>query len=127
MEIAMKLRTVAVIAALFVPVVTPLQAADYSQPQTNVCLYTYLIDNTETPDESTIVFHMKDGKSWTNKLPRRCPGLRFHGFSYVVRGNNEICGNLQSIRVLQTGNVCLLGPFTPSETKPPATGGASGG
>jgi hypothetical protein len=127
MEVAVKAMTIAVTAALFILFVSPVQAAGYSQPQTNVCLYTYLIDSTDTPDESTIVFHMKDGKTWANKLPRRCPGLRFHGFSYVVRGNNEICGNLQSIRVLETGNVCLLGPFVPSETKPPATDGASGG
>lgn len=123
----MKPTTVAVITALFILFVSPLQATGYSQPQTNVCLYTYLIDRTDIPDESTIVFHMKDRKIWTNKLPRRCPGLRFHGFSYVVRGNNEICGNLQSIRVLETGNVCLLGPFVPGETKPPATDGAPGG
>lgn len=127
MEVCVKLVIIAVFGALFMLSVSPVQAASDSQPQTSVCLYTYLINDTETPDESTIIFHMKDGKSWTNKLPRRCPGLRFHGFSYVVRGNNEICGNLQSIRVLETGNVCLLGPFVPSETNPPATGGASGG
>jgi hypothetical protein len=82
-------------------------------PQT-ICLDTYRIDHTDVPDESTIVFHMRGGKTWVNKLPVRCSGLRFHGFSYVVRGPNEICGNLQSIRVLETGNYCLLGPFTPA-------------
>lgn len=127
MEVFVKPVITALFAAQFMLSISPLQAASDSQPQASVCLYTYLINDTETPDESTIIFRMKDGKSWTNKLPRRCPGLRFHGFSYVVRGNNEICGNLQSIRVLETGNVCLLGPFVPSETKPPATGSASGG
>jgi hypothetical protein len=40
-----------------------------------------------------------------------CPGLRFDGFSYVVRAD-EICDDLQSIRVLRTHSVCLLGAFT---------------
>ncbi len=118
------------IAAIVFPVivfVSSVQAAGYSQPQSNVCLYTYLIDRTDVPDEGTIVFHMKDGKTWTNKLSGACPGLRFHGFSYIVRGNNEICGNLQSIRVLETGSVCALGPFVPSETQPSATDGAPKG
>jgi non-ribosomal peptide synthetase component E (peptide arylation enzyme) len=84
----------------------------------NVCLWTYQIDHTSVPDENTIVFHMKGGETWVNKLANRCSGLKFYGFSYDVRGPSEICGNQQSIRVLKTGAVCLLGPFTQGEVKP---------
>ena len=111
MEAFMKSRTIAAIAAPFILTIAQAQAGDYPAQDTNVCLYTYQIDRTDVPDERTILFHMKDGKVWTSNLPRRCPGLRFYGFSYVVRGNDQICGNLDSIRVLKTGSVCQLGPF----------------
>ncbi|HTO40167.1 MAG TPA: hypothetical protein VL026_04265 [Rhizomicrobium sp.] len=80
----------------------------------NVCLKTIQIDRTEVPNESTILFHMKDGKTWENKLRGGpCVGLRFNGFVYVSTPPNQICGNLQTIRAIQTGSVCMLGPFTP--------------
>ncbi len=96
-------------------------AAPSTSKTDNVCLVTYQIDHTTTPDDDTIVFHMTDGKTWTNKLANHCSGLKFNGFAYDVRGPNQICGNLQSIRVLKTGAVCLLGPFTPGEPKPSPT------
>jgi hypothetical protein len=79
----------------------------------NVCLQTNDIDRTSVPDPRTILFHMKDGRIWKNALVRACPELRFNGFEYVSQPAGEICGNLQSIRVLHSGTVCLLGPFTP--------------
>jgi hypothetical protein len=59
-----------------------------------------------------IDFRMKDGQVWRNHLKTSCPGLNFNGFAYVLRGTDEICDNLFSIRVLKTGEVCLLGNFT---------------
>ncbi len=97
---------------------TPPSAPAPAPPAGNVCLWTYQIDHTSVPDENTIVFHMVGGKTWVNKLLGSCSGLKFHGFTYVVRGPGEICGNQQSIRVLNTGAVCLLGPFTPGDAKP---------
>lgn len=80
----------------------------------NVCLKSIQIDRTEVPNESTILFHMKDGKTWENKLRNGpCVGLRFNGFVYVATPPDQICGNLQTIRAIQTGSVCVLGPFTP--------------
>jgi|GEM_PF-487384 len=80
----------------------------------NVCLKTIQIDRTEVPNESTILFHMKDGKTWENKLRGGpCVGLRFNGFVYVATPPDQICGNLQTIRAIQTGSVCMLGDFTP--------------
>lgn len=76
------------------------------------CLWTYQIDHTHVVDPRTVVFYMKDGKAWTNTLKGPCPGLRFHGFSYVTH-SDQICSNAVPIRVIETGEVCALGPFTP--------------
>jgi hypothetical protein len=122
------MKTVAIAAAASLLAASLAHAAESpssgpspAAPAGNVCLWTYQIDHTSVPDENTIVFHMIGGKTWVNKLAGPCPGLKFHGFTYVVRGSGEICGNQQSIRVLQTGAVCLLGPFTPGG-EPPASG-----
>jgi len=89
-------------------------AADYSDKTSTDCIYTYDIDYTDVPDEGTIIFHMKGGTVWTNKLPRRCPNIRFNGFSYVVRGNDQLCGQFDAVRVLKSGSVCQLGEFVRS-------------
>ena len=81
-----------------------------------VCLKTYLIDRTKVVDDKTIDFRMRDGTVYRNQLLTSCPGLRFDGFSYVVHAN-EICENLQSIRVLRSHSVCLLGTFTKLASK----------
>jgi hypothetical protein len=91
-------------------------ATAFAQPvpagPANVCLQTIDIDTTTVPDANTILFHMKDGRIWKNTLVNACPELGFNGFEYVSRPSGEICGNLQSIRVIHSGAVCLLGPFT---------------
>ena len=81
-----------------------------------VCLKTYLIDRTKVVDAKTIDFRMRDGTVYRNLLRTSCPGLRFDGFSYVVHAD-EICDNLQSIRVLRSHSVCLLGAFTKLASK----------
>jgi hypothetical protein len=86
-----------------------------------ICLRTYLIDRTKVIDAKTVDFRMRDGTVYRNVLRNSCPGLLFNGFVYVVRAD-EVCDNLQSIRVLQTPDVCLLGAFT---KQPPATPQAS--
>jgi hypothetical protein len=78
----------------------------------NTCLRSMDIDHTSVPDARTILFHMKGGRVWKNTLMADCAGLRFHGFIYDASPNGEICGNLQTIRVITTGSVCALGPFS---------------
>lgn len=79
-----------------------------------VCLQTYRIDHTSVLDSKTIIFHMKDGKQWKNTLMNACPSLNFHGFIMNVRGgSDEVCSNQQSIKVLESGNICMMGEFTP--------------
>ncbi|HEX3653843.1 MAG TPA: hypothetical protein VHU18_13570 [Rhizomicrobium sp.] len=77
----------------------------------NTCIRTTLIDRTKTPDDRTILFIMKNGAVYQSTLPTSCPELSFNGFSYVATPPDQICGNLQSIRVIRTGSVCLLGPL----------------
>jgi hypothetical protein len=85
-----------------------------------VCLWTYLIDHTKTVDPKTILFTMKNGDVWKNTLAQACNGLMFNGFEYVTH-DGSICDNMQSIMVLRTHEVCLLGAFTrvPAEEPKP--------
>ena len=104
----------ALAGALALALVPTTQSAWAEATPSTACIYTYDIDYTDVPDESTIIFHMKTGDVWTNSLPRRCPNVRFDGFSYVVRGNDQLCGKFDSIRVLKSGSVCQLGEFVRS-------------
>jgi len=94
-------------AAIAVCAALPAQASP-------VCLWTYRIDHTSVLDSKNILFHMKDGKVWHNALQNPCPSLNFHGFTMVVRGGNEsVCSNQQAIKVIDSGEICMLGEFTP--------------
>ncbi|MBI3675758.1 MAG: hypothetical protein HY243_03985 [Proteobacteria bacterium] len=78
----------------------------------NVCLRPVDVDRTTAPNDKTLLFYMKNGKVWRNALVAYCPMLSVNGFSYAPTPPNEICGSMQTIRVLRSGSVCLLGPFT---------------
>lgn len=75
------------------------------------CLPVDRIDHADVPDDRTILFVMKDRTVWRNDLQATCPGLQFSGFAYapVV---DLVCGDKQTIRVLQSDTVCSLGPFS---------------
>jgi hypothetical protein len=78
-----------------------------------VCLDNYTIKNTSIPDSHTIVFHMKDGSAWRNTLKNPCPDLRFYGFVFTDSGGvNQYCGNQTVVRVIHSGEVCMLGEFS---------------
>jgi hypothetical protein len=78
------------------------------------------IDHTKYVAPQTILFYMRDGKIWKNTLHGACPGLEFHGFSFVTH-YDELCSNAVSIQVIKTGEVCQLGDFTPYTTPVPET------
>ena len=82
-------------------------------PAGNVCIRTLDIDHTKTPDNRTILFYMKDGKEWSTTLTSYCPELRFNGFVYVATPPDNICGNMQAIRVIRSGAICEMGPLVP--------------
>lgn len=77
-----------------------------------VCLWTYQIDHTKYVQPRTLLFYMRGGKVWQNTMLNDCTGLNFNGFAYVTR-DGKICSNMQSIIVLQSHQLCMLGDFTP--------------
>jgi hypothetical protein len=119
----MRMITMATAVVLLVAGAAQAQAGASSAPEASnggTCLPTnYIVKTDVAPDEHSITFHMKDGKTWVNTLPVRCRGLNLHGFSYVGHTTLEVCGK-QGIRLLQTGTVCMLGDFAPGPTLTPA-------
>ena len=82
-----------------------------------VCLdSTRILNTTVNKDQTAIDFHMRDGTVWRNTLRNRCQDLHWYGFVYVLRGDNEVCENLQAIRVIHTEQTCLLGSFAKIST-----------
>jgi len=78
----------------------------------HICLWTYQIDHTKVVNPTTVLFYTKDGHVWQNNLKGPCPGLEMHGFNFMANAD-QICGPEIGIRILQTGQVCSLGEFSP--------------
>jgi hypothetical protein len=77
-----------------------------------VCLQSTRIDHTDVPDDRTIIFHMRDHSTYRAHLIDRCVGLANdpRGFTYSpIPGSEDICANLQTIRLNTTHAVCLVG------------------
>ncbi len=86
-------------------------AADTSPP--HICISVSQIDHRVILNDQEIVFYMRGGKAWKNTLHAKCGGLKFQGgFAWTIRGD-EVCANQQVIYVLDRGNPCMLGDFTP--------------
>jgi len=85
------------------------QAQDHGGPAPR-CLRSEYIDRTDVVNPKEILFRMKDGTVYRSDLRTPCTGLRFNGFVYVT-SMDEVCGGSQSIRVLRTNQVCVLGKF----------------
>lgn len=79
-----------------------------------VCLRSIDIDHTKTPNDHTILFFMKDGKVWSTTLRSDCPELIFNGFEYAPTPRDNVCANMQTIRVLKSGAICEIGPLLPT-------------
>ena len=101
-----KFTALAVLLSVSAATIAPAAAA------ATVCLQTNLIDRTTVVNPKTILFRMKDGKVWRSEMRTACLSLKYNGFVYVTHAD-EICGGSQSIRVLNTDQVCMLGRFTP--------------
>ena len=83
-----------------------------------VCLRVKDIKSSDAAkDGASITFTMNDGKVYRNDLGGRCNDLQFNGFVWTVR-SDEVCDNENGIRVLQSGQVCKLGKFTPVTPAP---------
>ena len=84
-----------------------------------ICLSTHdMLQSEPAKDGASITFHMRDGSVWRNDLHGRCPDLQFDGFVWRIReANDSVCEDIQSLRVLRSGQVCMLGKFT--QVQPP--------
>ena len=90
----------------------------------SVCFPSYLIDHTSIPNDQTILFHMRGHKIYKADVINKCVGLSINtrGFTYspTIPGSNEICSNLLTIRVNDTGETCLIGDIALVEPTPAA-------
>ncbi|HEX4157938.1 MAG TPA: hypothetical protein VHY79_05640 [Rhizomicrobium sp.] len=91
-----------------------------------VCIHPFwtqqdTINHTHVLDPQHVLFYMRDGKVLLNTLKGPCPGLMFHGFSFVTP-EDDICANSTHIQVIETHETCSLGPFTPYAPTSPGAG-----
>ena len=82
-------------------------------PLPRICLNLHEIQSTQVPNDRTIIFHMRDGKVWQNRLRTVCPRLSVSPWTQVIHGPDVVCSNEQFIHVTQTGDNCVLGDFMP--------------
>ncbi|WBX85617.1 hypothetical protein [Sphingosinicella microcystinivorans] len=82
------------------------------------CVGLAAIRNTKVVDDSTIDFHMRDGRVLRNTLPHPCPSLGFEeAFTYAT-SLSQLCST-DIITVVQQGGgprlgaSCGLGTFVP--------------
>ena len=102
----------AILAATAVPAAAQPAPGQPTSGQ-KVCLNNQDVLSTTSTDGKTMVFKMRNGTTYINHLRGPCPGLRFNGFAWELRGINDICENQQTLRVLRSGEVCMLGKFDP--------------
>ena len=82
----------------------------------NVCINTRDIVASHSEDGRTMVFKMRDGRTFINPLHGICSQLRFNGYGGVMHeGDTRVCENEQTLKVLQSGQVCTLGKFDPPQ------------
>lgn len=61
---------------------------------------------------AALLFTMKDGTQYRNRLRGVCPDLMFNGFVWVIRNPDQsVCDNMETIRVLRSGEICQIGEF----------------
>lgn len=119
----MKTFAAVVVLATFAAVTAGAQPVGPAVPTGPVCLQPARVPNEPIPrtkvlDPQHILFYTRGGQVWMNRLQTPCRGLMFHGFS-VLGQQGEICSNATAIRVIESGETCQLGAFTPY-TPPPA-------
>src|ERR1041385_427570 len=110
-RVAMKAPFAAIIAVASLAVCSSLPALAAAPARANICIRSYQIDHTKAVNDRTLIFYMKNGSAYQSTLVSSCPELTIYGFSYMPTPPDQICGNLQSIRVIRTGSVCMLGPL----------------
>jgi hypothetical protein len=78
-----------------------------------VCLDNQQVESARSDDGKTMIFKMRNGQTYINHMRGSCPGLKYNGFAWELRGINQICENQQTLRVINSGEICMLGKFDP--------------
>lgn len=83
------------------------------------CLRLVTVDHMEIVNPQHILFHMRDGTIYDNRLSRRCPGLRRNDTIMYRTTLNRLC-DIDTFTVLEStavgfmpGPTCSLGRFYP--------------
>lgn len=82
------------------------------------CVQVRDIRGTDSKDGKLMTFRMRDGRVLVNHLQGICSDLRFEGFVWSIPGTEEVCERQQSLRVLRSGQTCVLGKFDVVKDKP---------
>jgi len=85
--------------------------ATISPASANMCVQARDIQSATSKDGKLMTFQMRDGRVLVNHLQGVCSDLRYEGFEWTLRGTEDICENQQSLKVLRSGQTCLLGKF----------------
>lgn len=96
--------------ALTIAVVSPAAA--------KMCVQSRDILSTDSKDGKLMTFKMRDGSVLVNHLHGTCSDLKFEGFVWELRGTDDICENQQTLKVIRSGQICLLGKFDVVKAKP---------
>ncbi len=80
----------------------------------HMCIDSRNVVSSKSDDGKTMVFKMKDGTTLVNHLQGSCPDLKFNGFAWDLRsGDTKVCENAQTLKVLRSMQICVLGKFDP--------------
>lgn len=107
----------------------PEAASTEAETEAERCVSLRSISSTKVLDDQTILFELTGNRTLVNRLPRRCPGLRFEKRFGYQTSLGQLC-NTDIITVITDhgrGASCGLGKFTawvaPEEVASPATDG----
>ena len=97
-----------------------LTIAAASPAAAKMCVQSRDILSTDSKDGKLMTFKMRDGSVLVNHLKGICSDLRYEGFVWELRGNDDVCENQQTLKVIRSGQTCLLGKFDVVKAKPVA-------
>lgn len=81
-------------------------------PASATCLRLQDMKDAQAPDGKTLIVTMNNGKVWHNRLVGSCSELKWQGFAWTTH-SDDVCDREQSLRVLNSGQICQLGVFEP--------------
>ena len=89
------------------------------QSESERCISLIRLESTDVVDERNILFHMRDGTIYRNRLTHSCPGLRFDDTLMYRNTVGQLC-DLDRVTILNDtgfgftrGASCGLGEFYP--------------